>query len=280
LPALAKRKIGNKIAQFGLCTFTPRTGKTSTEVVEIVPCARNKWGNWWDFWFYVSPGDVKYLPDLHPSILCSHYYMAFPRFEVAEDDEDEGALRYAARLSSGRDLVEEFIGYVVWPLAHAWVLGQVCPRRMPTLGDHLVRSPAFGVDLRGWNPATFVREVEAEAVKIVGRYVPRTETLRSWDIRGSNVRLNRVFELNRLSYAGYPGDDDADAADRRGKKVVTAVDKGPSWGAAPAAAAKKRKLGTTTEGLRASKRFAADLLETCVVLGETMSSLELWESSA
>jgi hypothetical protein len=34
-----KRKIENKIAQFGSCTFTP------TEVMEIVPCARNKWGN-------------------------------------------------------------------------------------------------------------------------------------------------------------------------------------------------------------------------------------------
>jgi hypothetical protein len=44
-----KRKIGNKIAQFGSCTFTPRTRKTSAEVVEIVPCARNKWGNWWDY---------------------------------------------------------------------------------------------------------------------------------------------------------------------------------------------------------------------------------------
>jgi hypothetical protein len=40
-----KKKIGNKIAQFGSCTFTPRTRKTSVEVVEIVPCARNKWGN-------------------------------------------------------------------------------------------------------------------------------------------------------------------------------------------------------------------------------------------
>jgi hypothetical protein len=40
-----KRKIGNKIAQFGSCTFTPKTGKTSMEVVELVPYARNKWGN-------------------------------------------------------------------------------------------------------------------------------------------------------------------------------------------------------------------------------------------
>jgi hypothetical protein len=42
-----KRKIGGMIAQFGSCTFTPRTGNTSAEVIEIVLCAKNKWGNWW-----------------------------------------------------------------------------------------------------------------------------------------------------------------------------------------------------------------------------------------
>jgi hypothetical protein len=275
-----KRKIGNKIAQFGSCTFTPRTRKTSAEVVEIVPCARNKWGNWWVFWFYVAPGDVEDVPGLLPAILCSHCYVAFPRFEVVEEDEDEGALWYAACLSSGRDLVEEFIRYGVWPLAHGWVLGEVCPRRMSTLGNQLVRSPSFVVDLRGRNPAAFVCEVEAEAVKIVGKYVPKTKTLRSWDTRGSNVKMNRVFELNRLPYVGYPRDDDADAAVRQGKKVVTTADEGPSWGTAPSTTAKKRKLGTTTEGSRASERFATDLLETCTVTGEMMSSPELRESSS
>jgi hypothetical protein len=57
---------------------------------------------------------------------------------VAEEDEDEGALRYAAHLSSGCDLVEEFIAYGVWLLAHGWTLGEVTPRRMPTLGGQLV----------------------------------------------------------------------------------------------------------------------------------------------
>jgi hypothetical protein len=79
---------------------------------------------------------------------------------VAEDDEDEGALLCAARMSSGRDLVEEFIGYGVWPLAHGWVLGEVCPRQMSTLGQQLVRSPAFSLNLRGRDPTAFVREVE------------------------------------------------------------------------------------------------------------------------
>jgi hypothetical protein len=60
---------------------------------------------------------------------------------------------------------------------------------------------------------------------------------------------------------------------------VAAVDEGPSQGVVPAAAAKKRKLGTTAEGLGASDRFALDLLGTCVALGERMSSPELRESS-
>jgi hypothetical protein len=122
--------------------------------------------------------------------------------------------------------------------------------------------------------------VEVEAMKIVGKYVPKTETLRSWDIRGLNIWLNRVFELNRLPYAGYPGNDDTDAAARWGKKAVATVDEGPSRGTAPSAATKKRKLDTTTEGLGASECFAAELLETCAVPGERMSSPELRESSA
>jgi hypothetical protein len=85
---------------------------------------------------------------------------------------------------------------------------------MPFHSGMLVRSPAFALDLHGRDPAAFVREVEDGAVRIVGRYVPKTEAQRSWDIRGSNDRLNRVFELNRLPYGGYPGQD---VVDRRGK---------------------------------------------------------------
>jgi hypothetical protein len=158
------------------------------------------------------------------------------------------------------------------------VLGEVCPRQIPTLGGQLVQSPAFTLDLRSRNPAAFVREVEDGAVRIVGRYVPRTQALRSWDIRGSNVHLNRVFELNRLPYGGYPGDDAVTTIDRRGKKAATAVEEGPSRGAVTVI--KKRKLGTAVEGLGVSDRFAVDLMGTCAALGGMMSSPELRESSA
>jgi hypothetical protein len=77
-------------------------------------------GNWWEFWFYVAEGTVKDHPRLPVAKMCSHYYSAYPQFEVAEEDADEGALRCAAGLSSGRDLVEEFVAYGVWPLG-AWL---------------------------------------------------------------------------------------------------------------------------------------------------------------
>jgi hypothetical protein len=144
-----KRKIGGLIAQFGSCTFTPRTGKTSAEVVEIVSCAKNKWGNWWEFWFYVAPNDVEGLPSLPAAILCSHCYDVFPQFKVMKGGQDEQAFRNVACMSSGRDLVEEFVAYGVWPLAYGWALGEIVPRRMPTLGNKLVRSPAFTIDLCG-----------------------------------------------------------------------------------------------------------------------------------
>jgi hypothetical protein len=269
-----KRKIGHKIAQFGSCTFTPKSGKTSMEVVELVPCARNKWGNWWYFWFYVSEGEVEDHPGLPVAIMCSHYYVAYPPFEVAEDDENEGALRIAARTSSGRDLVEEFIGYGVWPLAHGWALGEVCPREMPSLGAQRVRSPAFALDVRGRDPIVVVHEAEDGAVRIVGRYVPRMEALQSWDIRGSNARLNRVLELNRLPYGGYSRDD---AVDRRGKGPVVVSEEDPSQEAAPAT---KRKRGTAVGELGVSDSFAMELMGTCAALGGRMSSPKLWESLA
>jgi hypothetical protein len=120
-----------------------------------------------------------------------------------------------------------------------------------------------------------VREAEDEAARIVGRYVPRTEALRSWDICGSNVRLNRVFQLNRLPYGGYPGDD---AVDHRGKRPVAVTKEGPSQEAAPAT--KKRKLGIAVGGLGVSDSFAVELMGTCVAPGGRMSLPELRESSA
>jgi hypothetical protein len=146
---------------------------------------------------------------------------------------------------------------------------------MHSRGGMLVRSPAFALDLHGQDPAAFVREAEDGAVWIVGRYVPKTEGQRSWDIRGSNDCLNRVFELNRLPYGGYPGQDDID---RRGKKPAAETEDNPAPAAAPST--KKRKLGTAMAGLGVSDSFAMELMGTCMAPGGRMSSPELREPSA
>jgi hypothetical protein len=146
---------------------------------------------------------------------------------------------------------------------------------MPSHGGKLVRSPAFALDLHSRDLAAFVREAEDGAVQIVGRYVLKTEGQRSWDIRGSNDRLNRVFELNRLSYGGYPGQDDVD---HRGKKPVVETRDDPAPAVAPSF--KKRKLGIAMGGLGVSDGFARELMRTCAAPGGRMSSPELRESSA
>ena len=53
-----------------------------------------------------------------------------------------------------------------------------------------------------------------------------------------------------------------------GKRAAATDEEGPSRRAVPAAATKKRKLGTATEGLVVSDRFAVDLMRTCVAPGE------------
>ena len=60
-----------------------------------------------------------------------------------------------------------------------WDLGEVKLRPMPFLDDRMVQSPTFAIDLRGRDAAAFIREVESEAVKIIGKYVSKIEMIRS-----------------------------------------------------------------------------------------------------
>jgi hypothetical protein len=127
----------------------------------------------------VAPEGIEGVPGLPPSILCSHCYVSFPHSKVKKGDKSEEALRHATRLSSSRDLVEEFVAYGVWPLAHGWNLGKVKLRSMPFLSGRMVQSPTFAIDLPGRDATAFVREVESKAIKILGKYSSKTELIRS-----------------------------------------------------------------------------------------------------
>lgn len=71
--------------------------------------------------------------------------------------------------------MEEFIAYIVWPLAHGWDVGEVKLRLMPFLKGRQVLSPAFNIELQDWDVVDFVQEVEVEAVRIVGKYSMKME---------------------------------------------------------------------------------------------------------
>jgi hypothetical protein len=156
---------------------------------------------------------------------------------------------------------------------------------MPSLGDQMVRSLAFAIDLRGRDVVAFVREVESEAIKIVGKYVPKTEMLRSWDIHSANIRLNRVFELNSLRYGPYLEGDSVDAEDDRGKQVKTRSEEGTTKGKDVVVATRKSKIyvqGTEGEkmGPKASRLFVEELTGTSAGPGEAMTSSKLRETSS
>jgi hypothetical protein len=204
---------------------------------------------------------------------------------VNKGDRGEEALRHVARMSSDRDLVEEFVACGVWPLAHGWDLGEVklCP--MPFLGNQLVQSPTFAIELRGQDVAAFGKEVESEAVKIVGKYSTKIELTKSWDIRGSNVRLNQVFELNVLRYGPYLEGGSADAGDDRGKKVKTRSDECSLKGKVVIAVTQKSRIevkGTkrTLVGPRVFRCSADELAETCAGPREVITLPDLWELSS
>jgi hypothetical protein len=94
---------------------------------------KNRWGNWWNFWFYIHMKEGEGAPSLPLSIMCSHCYVAFPQFKVKKDNAYEGAFRNEVELSSGQYLIEEFISCKVWPLSYRWEVREVKLWPVPSL---------------------------------------------------------------------------------------------------------------------------------------------------
>jgi hypothetical protein len=156
---------------------------------------------------------------------------------------------------------------------------------MPFLGDRMVQSPAFTVELRRRDAAIFVRKVESEAIKIVGKYSPKTELVMSWDIRGSNVRLNWVFELNGLQYSPYTEGVLLMLEMTKGTNMKIRSEEGTSKGKDVIATTRKRKMEAKgTERImarpRASRCFVEELAETSAGPWEVMTSPDLRETSS
>jgi hypothetical protein len=93
------------------------------------------------------------------------------------------------------------------------VLGEVCPRQMPTLGQQLVRSPAFSLDLHGRDPATFVREVEDMGCEDCGAVCGEDGESAEFGYPRVQCSLESGLRVKPFAYGGYLGDDATAAGD-------------------------------------------------------------------
>jgi hypothetical protein len=89
--------------------------------------------------------------------------------------------------------------------------------------------PAFAVELGGRDRVAFVSEVEAEAVKIVRKYLAKTEMTKSLETHDGYILMNRVFKMNELEYGPYPkdaeeGEEDDLVVTMNGKEVADCCD--------------------------------------------------------
>lgn len=131
-----------------------------------------------------------------------------------------------------------------------------------------------------------------EANQIIGKYAKKLELPKSMDIYGSNIQLNRDFELNCLVYGLYPEDANDDVDENLGTKVKgkevakgSAIGEGTSNRKAPPVNKKKSwskflvpvrpMCGGDESGLAAaSVGFAEDLATSCLA-ATTLSGLGL-----
>ena len=189
-------------AQSGCCSFHPRrTNRTQgIERIELSFCQKNKWEDDWEqYWFYAKIG----FPGADPSERVSyplaakvaefrHITKADFRRTAAGYKECCSAFASAARIMSGRDIIEEYLAAKVWPLTRDWLPGTFSKIRVAGLSDQL---PFPDFPLRkpeGVSDDMIVEEAEQEAVVIAGPYLAKERD--SFEaVCSERIRVNRSF---------------------------------------------------------------------------------------
>jgi hypothetical protein len=140
--------------------------------------------------------------EIHSRSAFAHEWAAFsmePPFDCPKDNLSDSAFVWASKFIEGRDAIEEFVAYGVWPLVASVSFDQVSVDAI-AVSKLKVPLPKFVAAHRdGEDEADFLARVELEAKVIVGSYTcPEHDAC----IAGleNNGRLYRVLELARLAY--------------------------------------------------------------------------------
>jgi len=168
--------------------------------MELSYCQKNKWEDDWEqYWFYAkigfpsaeSSGEISY-PLAAKIEEFKHVTKADFRRTAPGYKGCYSAFASAARVVSGRDLIEEYLAAKVWPLTRGWLPGSFSKVRVAGLKDRLP-FPVFGLKKpEDVSDDMIVEEIEQEAIAIAGPYL--TKERDSFEaVCLEKIRVNRSF---------------------------------------------------------------------------------------
>jgi hypothetical protein len=129
--------------QYGWLNFHAKCGGQRAKLTIAV---KNKWsGAWTEAWFYCevyllcvpSPRRGKGVYALR-SYMSTLDFVTEPPFECSDDDAGDAAFVKATHFIGGRDIVEEFMAYGLYPLSASFGLGEIVDRETPVSMLHLL----------------------------------------------------------------------------------------------------------------------------------------------
>jgi len=231
---------------------------------EISFCQKGKWEkDWMKAWFYVRTSAAsKTLDDgrvdkLYPYASKMKELKPFSKVDPSSPMSEERracdkAFALACRYSRGRDLVEEMVAAVYWPLGHRTAEFTIGMVQVPVFGPpEGLPFPRFRAGLtEGETKESFLDRVEVSARRIVGKILEK-EYLQRKSALGTMPRFNRIFEELEIEYDDYVIPPDV---------LLGLEKKKDSSKAVAAAESRKRKGGGVVKAL-AKKRKAEVILE-------------------
>ncbi|TVU40428.1 hypothetical protein EJB05_13892, partial [Eragrostis curvula] len=198
------------VPQYGCFGFKTRVfgKKSGYKSVELMSGRRGKWPrDWQEHWFYAEvpgeaddEGNVSYPLASHPVVMRVVYAPPFEASGLFERCCD--AFCTAAKLSSGRDIAEEFIAACIWPIRDGWEVSRFVNNKLKNVRVSF-KSPIFGVKKpAGLTDKQYVGYVEQTASVICGPFTG-LERQACADVLLLTKRMNRVFEEMKVKYGPH-----------------------------------------------------------------------------
>jgi hypothetical protein len=219
---------------FGYYSFVARSGSICP-----VPTFRKRWlGDWMKEWFYVK-NDLRAREDIKEIIMrpiWSHFGLRKPKVEIDEAAEEcRKAFGIVCSFIGTRDLVQEHVAYMIWPLVVNWEMPKETISN-PNEGGLVRLKYTFRFGDQFIEPDDdWLKCIEATSDELLGPYSKAEDNALSAAFESQKKkRINRVFDAIGFMYPDY-------RYPPRGQKRKSATSGKDVASAAPSEPAPKRK---------------------------------------